>query len=95
MELANLITDTVEIDHQDKEGVIFNVVSSSRKEIHTTSYDVELGWCCTCEDYQFRKRFCKHMSKAKEYYAKHDGFLKLDKRVFTGFTKEEDGSVVL
>ena len=43
-------------------------VPSSRGGEHTVKYNrVTNKWSCTCEDYFYRERFCKHMQQAKEY----------------------------
>lgn len=43
---------------------IFLVVGSTGYE-HMVCYDKLDGWYCTCEDFQFRKRFCKHMKQCQ------------------------------
>jgi hypothetical protein len=44
----------------DHEGEIFEIQGDSGYT-HTTAFDRDGGWWCTCEDYFFRKRFCKHV----------------------------------
>ena len=60
----------VDIIYADSEMIQFRVKSASRKEYQYVTYDEDNGWICTCEDYFFRKSFCKHMVKAKEFLDK-------------------------
>lgn len=57
----------VDILYADKEWVQFRVKSGSRNEYQYVCYDEADGWICTCEDYYYRKSFCKHMKKAMEF----------------------------
>lgn len=47
--------------------ICFKVPSSSRDEYQYVSWDKDNGWSCTCEHYQYRKKYCKHMEKAKKF----------------------------
>ena len=49
----------------DQEGMIFEIEGDSGY-VHLVSFDRENGWFCSCEDYGFRKRFCKHMKACAE-----------------------------
>ena len=72
----------VEILHSDAEGVIFQVQSgSSPKEFHTLGYDHRDGWCCTCENYRYRRTWCRHMSACVEY-AEEQGISITDDHVY-------------
>lgn len=83
--------DQVSIFYKDTTGVIFNVVSSSREWVYNTTYDTVNGWFCTCEDYQYRKKYCKHMKKCKEYYQKAYG-VELPETVWNS---EDDSTVII
>ena len=50
------------------ETLFFEVKSSSRDITHDVYFDIDNGWFCTCENYYFRKCFCKHMKMARDYY---------------------------
>lgn len=44
------------------ETLFFEVPSESRPDItFSVMYDVDHHWLCTCEQYYYRKVFCKHM----------------------------------
>lgn len=56
----------------DKEGMMFEIPSSSRKDVTfiTNVFYDSRGWWCSCEDYYFRhhkqKNYeCKHIKTAK------------------------------
>lgn len=76
----------VKIFFNDEEGIIFFVESDSTPDHHTTAYDEWLGWHCTCEDYTYRKRFCKHMQKCWDYVKAENIPVKVDleEKVFGG-----------
>lgn len=57
----------IQIDFAENDWVYFKIPSSSRDEYQYVSWDKENGWNCTCEDYQFRKNYCKHMKKSKKF----------------------------
>ena len=57
----------MDILYADDEWINFRVKSDSRNEYQYVCYDEEKGWTCTCEDYYYRRNFCKHMIKAQEY----------------------------
>lgn len=62
----------IEILHHDEDGLIFQIQSRSNdKEFHTVAYDVVWGWICTCENYYYRKAYCKHMKACREYAESH------------------------
>ena len=53
------------------ETLVFQVRSSQKKgKTHNVYVDVDHGFVCTCEDYYFRHRFCKHMQYVCEYWEK-------------------------
>ena len=75
----------VKINYEDEFGIMFDVPSSSRDEVHLVNYDREDGWWCSCEDYTYRKRFCKHMKEAFDYVAENREDINIiSKKVFTG-----------
>lgn len=78
----------VEILHSDDEGVIFNIKSFSSTDFHTVAYDPLDRWFCTCEQYRYRKKYCKHMQACADY-AKANGIVIEDKNVFTGIRSSE------
>lgn len=48
--------------------IIFTIESDSRPITHEVIYNRETQeWSCTCEDYIYRKRCCKHTRKAIEF----------------------------
>ena len=59
----------------DKEGMMFEIPSSSRKDVTfiTNVFYDNRGWWCNCEDYRFRQKYeegkpvyeCKHIKSAK------------------------------
>ena len=49
------------------ETVFLEVQSSSDKNIwYDVMYDIDHHWLCTCPDYYYRKKFCKHMKACAE-----------------------------
>lgn len=53
------------------EKYILFEVESSRGGTHDVIFDRQTHeWSCTCEDYWYRKRVCKHCYKAKSYFVK-------------------------
>ena len=72
------------------ETCIETVVPSSRGGEHTVKYNRVTGkWSCTCEDYFYRERFCKHMRLAKSHLEKL-GLTGLTETVVTNNNKEEE-----
>ena len=58
----------IKIYYGDGEGICFKVPSSRESEGYQyVSWDIDNGWSCTCEHYQFRKAYCKHMKLAKQF----------------------------
>ena len=48
--------------------VIVVEVPSSRNGVHQVIFNKVTGECsCTCEDFFYRKRLCKHITEAKEF----------------------------
>ena len=65
-------------------------VPSSRGGEHTVRYNRTTNkWTCTCEDYFYRERFCKHMQQAKDYL-ESIGVTNISKMVVTNDNKESD-----
>ena len=60
--------DYVHLKESTDETLVFEVSSSSRDITHDVCYDKDNGWICSCEQYYYRKRFCKHMKLAQEHY---------------------------
>ena len=48
------------------ETQFFEVLSSDGSKKYDVMYDVDHHWLCTCPDYYYRKRFCKHMMLCAE-----------------------------
>ena len=49
------------------ETLFFEVPSQSNpRVVYDTWYDIDHHWICTCPDYYYRKRFCKHMGVCAE-----------------------------
>lgn len=71
----------VEVLYSDDQGVIFQTSSGSSPDWHTIGYDPYDGWCCTCEQYHFRKGYCRHM-KACAAYAADNGIVIDDTHVY-------------
>ena len=62
-----MVDKNVDILYADESWVYFRVKSDSRDEYQYVSFDRFDGWVCTCEHYQFRKAYCKHMQRAKDF----------------------------
>lgn len=54
------------------ETLFFEVQSSDRSTLYDVMYDKFHHWLCTCPDYYFRKRFCKHMKSCAEMFGIKD-----------------------
>ena len=52
----------VELIIRDCEGYLFQVNGDN-----FCSYDYLFKWFCTCEDYYFRRHFCKHMKACADF----------------------------
>ena len=62
-----MMAPVILVDSTD-EMLHFEVRSSSRPdEVHDVYFDVDHGMVCTCEQYYYRKKPCKHMTQVKEY----------------------------
>ena len=48
------------------ETLFLEVLSSDGEKWYDVIYDKDHHWLCTCPDYYFRKRFCKHMKACAE-----------------------------
>ena len=65
-EVLNMEAKIVGISNEE---IIF-CIPSSRDGFHFVTYDRILGaWTCTCEHYQFRGGYCRHMKISKELLA--------------------------
>lgn len=58
----------VSLKRSNDETLFFEVKSNSRDIVHDVYYDKNNGWVCSCEQYYYRKKFCKHMRLARAYY---------------------------
>ena len=58
----------VHIKESTDETICFEVLSSSRNIIHDVCFDKDNGWICTCEQYYYRKKPCKHMRLAQQHF---------------------------
>ena len=74
----------VDILYADDEWINFRVKSDSRNEYQYVCYDELQGWTCTCEDYYYRRSFCKHMRKAKDYLNALNRKVQLNNVAFKG-----------
>ena len=52
---SNDETSFFEVESESRPGVTFQVM-----------HDVDHHWLCTCEQYYYRKTFCKHMKACAE-----------------------------
>lgn len=48
------------------ETQFWEVTSSDGEKRYGVMYDKDSHWICTCPDYYYRKRFCKHMKAVAE-----------------------------
>ena len=48
------------------ETQFFEVSSSNGSKKYDVMHDVDHHWICTCPDYYYRKKFCKHMRACAE-----------------------------
>lgn len=56
----------INILESNDETLFFEVVSSDGSKKYDVMYDKDHHWLCTCPDYFFRKRYCKHMKACAE-----------------------------
>ena len=54
------------------ETLFLEVLSSDGVTWYDVMYDRFHHWICTCPDYHFRKRFCKHMQACAELLGIND-----------------------
>ena len=55
------------------ETLFLEVRSSTEESVwYDVMYDKVHHWLCTCPDYYFRKRFCKHMRECAELLGIND-----------------------
>ena len=78
--------------YHDNEGFIFTKQSERDKSlIYIIAVDEIDGWYCTCDDYKFRKRKCKHIRECEEYLHNffYDEYLKYQSlNIFTKIYKK-------
>lgn len=72
----------IQIYFGEDDWVYFKIPSSSRNEYQYVSWDKDRGWNCTCEDYQFRKRLCRHMKEAKSFFNNLNKHIQEDDEVY-------------
>lgn len=86
MSSSNPITFDVRITFGDKEGIIFEVPSSTEEdETYIVSYDMDTGtWLCTCQGCLKGKHICKHILSCIRYLKFMDMALLDDPTVFIG-----------
>ncbi|WP_305555394.1 hypothetical protein [Methanobrevibacter sp. V74] len=48
------------------ETLFMEVLSSDGTQWYDVWYDRDHHWLCTCPDYYYRKRYCKHMKQCAE-----------------------------
>ena len=58
---SNDETSFFEVESESRPGLTFQVM-----------YDVDHHWLCTCEQYYYRKVFCKHMKACAELLGIND-----------------------
>ena len=57
------------LESGNDETLVFQVRSDSRNdETHDVYVDKDSGFLCTCEQYFYRKKFCKHMQEVIDFY---------------------------
>lgn len=55
------------IFHESNDETLFcEVRSSDGEKLYDVMHDVDHHWLCTCPDYYYRKRYCKHMKLVAE-----------------------------
>ena len=55
------------------ETLFLEVTSESAPGVtYDVMYDKDHHWLCTCPDYYFRRRFCKHMKSCAEMFGIKD-----------------------
>ena len=74
----------VDILYADEDWINFRVKSDSSEEYQYVCYDGDDGWICTCEDFYYRRNFCKHMKRAREYLDLLNGRVQKCDVVFKG-----------
>ena len=60
------MTPQISFLESNDETKFFEVSSSDGSKKYDVMYDKDNHWLCTCPDYHFRKRFCKHMRACAE-----------------------------
>ena len=68
LEIEGIRKNYIHLTESTDETLTFEVKSESRNEIHNVYFDINNGWLCTCEQYYYRHKPCKHMRQAQEYY---------------------------
>ena len=77
------MTTRVYLKESTDETLTFGVISTSRQDQeHIVYYDKDNGWVCTCEQYYYRKKRCKHMKLAQDYFLNFYNSMKVNNKVF-------------
>ena len=62
-------SSAIVLDAVNNDTLFFEVASHTRKGMFFDVWvDKVNHWICTCENYYYRKHFCKHMNQVREYY---------------------------
>lgn len=72
--------------------LFFEVKSESRPELLFDVWiDKQNMWLCTCENYYYRKVFCKHMRAVRNYFERElmDKFSDFNKVMYSDITYNE------
>ena len=48
------------------ETIFLEALSSDGTRTYDVMYDVDHHWLCTCPQYYYRKKYCKHMAACAE-----------------------------
>ena len=72
------MSELVRLVECSDECLFFEVRSASRDLVHCVYFDLDNGWFCSCEDFMFRRRFCKHMGLCLEYFRGFCGVMSED-----------------
>ncbi len=67
------MNESPRILESNDETLFMKVQSSSDKGVwYDVMHDVDHHWLCTCPDYYYRKRFCKHMRLCADVFGIDD-----------------------
>ena len=80
--LESFHSDTLffEVESTSRRGIVFDVW------IDKTNY-----WLCSCEQYYYRRKFCKHMKMVRDHFDKYlrDEFPDFDEVIHSDIVYEE------